>query len=72
MTGEQDSQPASDFPTAIGKPATNALAAAGYYQLAQLATVSAKEVGRIHGVGPKAIGILRANLEAQGLTFVDD
>ena len=72
MTDEQATQQPSDFPKGIGQPATRALAAAGYHQLAQLTTVSAKALGRLHGVGPKAIGILRASLEAQGLSFADD
>lgn len=71
MIGAQDKPPASDFPPGISKPATRALAAAGYTQLAQLTTVSEQALGRLHGVGPKALGILRTALAAQGLSFTD-
>jgi hypothetical protein len=72
MTGIQDEQQASDFPRAIGKPAQRALTAAGYRHLADLTTISEKALGRLHGVGPKAIGVLRSALAAQDLSFADD
>jgi predicted flap endonuclease-1-like 5' DNA nuclease len=53
----------------IGKPATRALANAGYLSLEDLAKVSEKELGRLHGMGPKALGILRQRLAAKGLQF---
>ena len=56
----------SGFPRAIGKPATRALHAAGYTELSQLAGVPAEDLGRLHGLGPKALGILRTALEQQG------
>jgi predicted flap endonuclease-1-like 5' DNA nuclease len=58
-----------DLPAGIGKPALRALAAAGYTRLDQLARVKESELVKLHGVGPKAIRVLRAALEAQGLTF---
>ena len=61
----------SDLPK-IGAPATRALTAAGYLHLAQLAHVAAAELLQLHGVGPKAIGILRESLAAEGLTFQDE
>ncbi|MFI1912108.1 DNA-binding protein [Nocardia sp. NPDC020380] len=51
----------------IGAPATRALAAAGYRHLEQLAGVPEHELLALHGLGPKAIGILRQALTAQGL-----
>lgn len=59
----------SDLPREIGKPATRALTQAGYYRLEQLTTVSAGEILKLHGVGPKAIGLLRSALSARGLSF---
>ncbi|WP_067703598.1 DNA-binding protein [Nocardia jejuensis] len=59
----------STLPRGIGAPATRALAAAGYLHLTQLAGVSETELMALHGVGPKAIGILREELTAQGLDF---
>jgi hypothetical protein len=50
----------------IGAPATRALLAAGYTQLEQLNGVSRRELANLHGMGPKALGILQAALEARG------
>ena len=61
-------QETSDFPK-IGAPATRALAAAGYTRLEQLTKVTEAELGQLHGMGPKALGILRETLKAQGLSF---
>ncbi|HEX9064110.1 MAG TPA: helix-hairpin-helix domain-containing protein [Streptosporangiaceae bacterium] len=53
----------------IGAPATRALAGAGYTSLAQLAGVSRAELARLHGMGPKALGILDAALAEHGLAL---
>ena len=60
----------SDFPN-IGRPATGALALEGYTRLEQLTKISEKELLAIHGVGPKAIRILREALDAKGLSFAE-
>lgn len=54
---------------AISAPATRALTGAGYRCLKQLAAISEGELLALHGVGPKAIRILREALAAQGMTF---
>ena len=59
----------TDFPRQIGNPATQALNAAGYSQLAQLTKVTEAELLKLHGVGPKAVRILRETLEAKGMSF---
>ncbi|MFC9996139.1 DNA-binding protein [Nocardia sp. NPDC127526] len=51
----------------IGAPATRALNAAGYRHLEQLAGVPESELLALHGVGPKAVRILKETLSAQGL-----
>lgn len=53
----------------IGKPATQALEAAGYTNLEQLTKVTEAELAQLHGMGPKALGILREALKAEGLSF---
>lgn len=63
------SQPKTDFPQSIGNPARQALEVAGYTKLKQLTKVSEAELGKLHGMGPKALRILRETLEAQGLAF---
>ena len=62
-------QPKTDFPQTIGNPARQALEVAGYSRLKQLTKVSEAELGRLHGMGPKALGILREALHAKGLSF---
>ena len=52
-------------PTAIGQPALRALASAGIRSLEDGARVDDKQLAALHGVGPKAIGILRAALNAR-------
>ena len=59
----------SDIPTKIGQPALRALQSVGYSKLMQLTKVSEAELGRLHGMGPKALRILREALEAKGLSF---
>ena len=60
-----------DFPKAIGNPAINALLHAGYTRLEQLTHVSEKDISNLHGVGPKAIRILRETLAEKGLSFAN-
>lgn len=69
MTRTTPDEPASDLPTSIGAPARRALAGAGYTQLAQLAAVREADLLKLHGVGPKAIRLLREALAAQGRSF---
>lgn len=58
----------NDFPR-IGAPATRALEAAGYTSLKQLTKVTEAELGQLHGMGPKALVLLREALKAKGLSF---
>ena len=58
----------SDLPS-IGAPAHRALAGAGVTRLDQLTAMSEAELAALHGVGPKAIGLLRAALAERGLAF---
>jgi predicted flap endonuclease-1-like 5' DNA nuclease len=44
---------------------------AGYRRLEQLAALREAEVSALHGVGPKAVRILREALAARGLAFVE-
>lgn len=59
------------FPRGIGQPATRALEAAGITILAQLTAVTEAELLRLHGVGPRAVGILRETLAATGRAFAE-
>ncbi|MEU8299630.1 DNA-binding protein [Micromonospora sp. NPDC048909] len=53
----------------IGAPATRALHAAGYTTLRQLAGIPRSDLAGLHGMGPKALGILQAALEQHGLSL---
>ncbi|MBG6056059.1 hypothetical protein IWX81_002491 [Salinibacterium sp. CAN_S4] len=55
------------LPPAIGRPATRALAAVGIVQLDDLGTISEQELAELHGVGPKAIAVLKQSLDRSGL-----
>lgn len=50
----------------IGRPANRALLAIGVTTLDQVAPMSEAELLALHGVGPRAIRILREALEQQG------
>jgi uncharacterized protein YdhG (YjbR/CyaY superfamily) len=60
------------IPTKIGAPARRALAIAKITSLAALANYSEKEVLALHGIGPRALPILRAALQQAGLNFRRD
>jgi predicted flap endonuclease-1-like 5' DNA nuclease len=51
----------------IGQPARNALAAAGYCHLEELVGVTEAELRKLHGMGPKALRVLREELASRGL-----
>ena len=53
-----------DLPAAIGRPATRALAGAGIVTLSDVARVGDGELLALHGVGPRAVRILREALAA--------
>jgi hypothetical protein len=58
-----------DLPPTIGRPATGALLQAGYTRLAALDGVPARDLAKLHGVGPTAIERLQAALVARGLSL---
>lgn len=58
-----------DLPQGIGRPAHRALAAAGITRLEQFTSISEEELLTLHGIGPKAIRIIKEFLRENGLTF---
>jgi hypothetical protein len=60
------------LPRGIGRPATGAFAEAGYTRLSQFPALRAKDLLKLHGVGPKAVRILRETLAERGQTFADE
>jgi predicted flap endonuclease-1-like 5' DNA nuclease len=55
----------------IGAPATRALAAQGITRLADLTHHRSDDLLALHGVGPKAVRLLRAALNEQGMSFAE-
>jgi hypothetical protein len=55
----QAAESVGDLPKNIGQPATRALKAAGYTTLKEIAALSDGELLELHGVGPKAVRLLR-------------
>jgi hypothetical protein len=54
---------------AVGRPAANALGQAGITSLEKAAEHTEAELLALHGVGPKAVRILREAMAAKGLAF---
>jgi hypothetical protein len=57
------------FPPGIGRPALRALAAASYTHLDQLTQAREAELPALHGMGPKAMGIIRDALTSRKKRF---
>lgn len=65
LKGEAAAGPAA-LPGSIGKPALRALLLAGITTLDQVAQRTEDELRALHGVGPRAVRILREALQAGG------
>lgn len=61
----------SDLPRSIGRPATAALQLAGITRLEEVAERNERDLLQLHGVGPKAIRLLRQERDAHGLSFAE-
>ncbi|MBP2335917.1 putative flap endonuclease-1-like 5' DNA nuclease [Saccharothrix coeruleofusca] len=60
------------LPHGIGRPATGALTLRGWTTLEQLTEVTERELLALHGVGPKAVRVLRETMAEHGLSFAPD
>ena len=69
MADQKNLEPMSDFPAGLSQPALRAFAAAGYTRLDQFTTITEADLLQWHGVGPKAIRLLRSALQVQGKSF---
>lgn len=58
------------LPTNIGHPATSALEAASITSLEGLSKLTEKELAALHGVGPKAVGILKQCLDENKMCLI--
>ncbi len=57
------------FPSGMARPALRALLSAGITHLDQVPQYTEDELAALHGMGPKALAILRAALKAKGKDF---
>lgn len=71
MKKPADHAQASDFPR-TSAPALRALNSAGYDRLEQLTQATEREILALHGMGPKALRILREALHEKGWAFADE
>jgi hypothetical protein len=71
MVKDQPPDKANDLPAKIGNPARRALNAVGITRLDQLPGKTERELAALHGMGLKALGVLRDALAANGQSFKD-
>jgi DNA-directed RNA polymerase alpha subunit len=60
-------KPVSDFPPTMGKVAPRELVANGIHTLEQTTRYTEQELLSIHGVGPKAVRIIKEELAKKNL-----
>jgi len=60
---------APEFPRGLARPALRALDRLGISRLEDLTRFRETEIAELHGMGPKALGALRAALAARGKSF---
>jgi hypothetical protein len=68
---QKNGTPEHDFPKGVSQPALRALFGAGYTRLEQLTTVKEADLLKLHGMGPKAIGLMREALAERGQSFAE-
>ena len=71
MAHQETDESLHDLPVGLGRPATRAFIAAGYTRLDQFATLKEADLLKLHGVGPKALRLIRSALNARGQSFAD-
>ena len=59
----------SPFPKGVSRPAQRALASAGVTSIDDLTRFSEAELAALHGMGPKALGLLKEALAMKGKSF---
>ena len=71
MARPKNRGPQHDLPAGLAKPALRALTTAGYTRLDQFTTIKEADLLKLHGIGPKALGLIRNALKAKGQSFAD-
>jgi hypothetical protein len=71
MARQKNDELTHDLPIGSAGPALRALSAAGYTRLDQFTKIKEADLLKLHGMGPKAIGLIRSALNADGRSFAD-
>ena len=58
------------LPAGLPRPALRALALAGILRTAHFTKITEAELAQLHGMGPKALDLIRKALTEQGLQFL--
>lgn len=58
-----------ELPAGLARPALRSLAAAGITSTAHFSKITAAELKQLHGMGPKAIELIRQALAEAGIAF---
>jgi hypothetical protein len=70
--GEEKVTPLTEIKPTIGSPATSALHEEGIFYLEELPKYTKKYILNLHGVGPKAVGILEEKMKEQNIGFLSE
>ncbi len=60
----------ANFPDGLAQPALRALVNAGFTKLEQLTRISEVDLVKLHGMGPKAVALLRDALAKKNLALL--
>ena len=66
---DRSASDSSKLPAGIGRPALRALTAAGATSLHELCRFSEANLRQMHGVGPRALSLLKDALAREGLAL---
>ena len=69
MSEQKTNDSASDLPAGLAQPALRALSAAGITRLEQFTQIQEADLRKLHGIGPRAVDLIRQALAARGLAF---
>lgn len=67
--GKKATSSQESWPKGVAKPAQRALASAGFTTVDQLVNAREADLAALHGMGPKALSILRDTLKRSGKSF---
>lgn len=59
-----------NLPAGLGQPALRALSAAGITNLTDFTKIRENDLAKLHGIGPNALGKIKAALDEQSLSFL--